>query len=68
MARLEYNVARFNAEHPGSFPLAASAGVWRCPLKGRRWKSPSPTPMKRCMRASAPDAKSDNSVNSGFLR
>jgi len=36
VARLEYNIARFNAEHPGSFPLAASAGVWRCPFKGEQ--------------------------------
>jgi len=33
LTRLEYNIARFNAEQPGPFPLAASAGVWRCPFK-----------------------------------
>jgi diguanylate cyclase (GGDEF)-like protein len=34
LSRLEYNIARFNAEQPRPFPLAASAGVWRCPFKG----------------------------------
>jgi diguanylate cyclase (GGDEF)-like protein len=30
--RLDYNIARFNAEHPDQPPLSASAGVWRCPF------------------------------------
>ncbi len=33
VARLEYNIAKFNAEHPGPAPLAARAGVCRCPFK-----------------------------------
>jgi diguanylate cyclase (GGDEF)-like protein len=32
LARLDYNIARFNAEHPDPAPLSASAGVWRCPF------------------------------------
>jgi diguanylate cyclase (GGDEF)-like protein len=36
LARLEYNIARFNAEQPRPFPLAASAGVWRCPFRGEQ--------------------------------
>jgi diguanylate cyclase (GGDEF)-like protein len=36
LARLEYNIARFNAEQPRPFLLAASAGVWRCPFKGEQ--------------------------------
>jgi diguanylate cyclase (GGDEF)-like protein len=36
LARLEYNIARFNAEQAGPFPLAASAGVWRCPYKSEQ--------------------------------
>jgi len=32
LARLDYNIARFNAEHPDLAPLSASAGVWRCPF------------------------------------
>jgi len=34
VSRLEYNIAKFNVEHPRPYPLAASAGVWRCPYKG----------------------------------
>jgi diguanylate cyclase (GGDEF)-like protein len=33
VSRLEYGIAKHNTEHPGSHPLAASAGVWRCPFK-----------------------------------
>jgi diguanylate cyclase (GGDEF)-like protein len=36
VARLDYNIAKYNAEHPGPYPLAASAGVWRCPFKGEQ--------------------------------
>jgi diguanylate cyclase (GGDEF)-like protein len=32
LARLDYIIARFNAEHPDVAPLSASAGVWRCPF------------------------------------
>jgi diguanylate cyclase (GGDEF)-like protein len=32
LARLDYNIARFNAEHTELAPLSASAGVWRCPF------------------------------------
>ena len=32
LARLDYNIARFNAEHSELAPLSASAGIWRCPF------------------------------------
>jgi diguanylate cyclase (GGDEF)-like protein len=32
LARLDYNIARFNAEHTELAPLSASAGVWCCPF------------------------------------
>jgi diguanylate cyclase (GGDEF)-like protein len=34
LSRLQFNIAKFNTEHPESYALAASAGVWRCPFKG----------------------------------
>jgi GGDEF domain-containing protein len=66
VARLEYNIARSTLGRSRS-PPAPVFGAVRS-RANRRWKNSSPTPMKRCMRASAPAAKSDNSVNSGFLR
>jgi diguanylate cyclase (GGDEF)-like protein len=32
LARLDYNIAQFNSQHPDLAPLSASAGVWRCPF------------------------------------
>jgi Diguanylate cyclase, GGDEF domain len=32
LARLDYNIAQFNAQHPDLAPLSTTAGVWRCPF------------------------------------
>ena len=62
LARLDYNIARFNAEHTGLAPLSASAGVWRCPFgRDESLDRSSPMPIRPCMSASAPAVRTRHS-------
>jgi GGDEF domain-containing protein len=65
LARLDYNIARFNAEHPelAHSPPVLASGAVRLGATSR-WTRSSPGPIRPCMSANAP---AERMVSFGFI-